>query len=298
MENSVNTYCKNYSEVEEFRGKSIKKTVRNTAVDLLSKSNFLLNHSLNKNRIHFLMFHHIFQDEEDTIRSLFSKLSESHDFISYDEALARIKGDRKNTKPSIVLSSDDGLKSNLILSKIAEEFAAKVCFFICPTMIGCTDFLHIKNWNQKRLNFPPSQFLNWDELELLQSKGNEIGFHTNQHLNLKNEGFSKIESDLHDGLEILFNKGYQLNKNIKHFAWPYGKLFHIDKRAYDIYKKVGFSSFSSSIRGHHTDFGKENVFIRRENIVGGWPLSHNLFFIAKSASKNYENIDESSLSNE
>jgi peptidoglycan/xylan/chitin deacetylase (PgdA/CDA1 family) len=232
-------------------------------------------------RIHFLYFHHIFEDEKIPFDKLVARLSENHTFITHSEAVERlIMGDID--QPYITWSSDDGLKSNMDAAEILEKYGASCCFYVNPDSIGLTNYDEIKKFCAERLNMPPTEFMNWDDLRVLVDNGHEIGSHTMRHDSVNEMEIEAFKKDLKQSKEIL----QEHCGPIKHFAYPYGKYEYFTNEAFDAVFEMGYESCSTAVRGcHFTDsngLAKEELFIRRDQIIAAWKGSHIDYFISQS----------------
>src|SRR5699024_10627287 len=63
-------------------------------------------------RVHLPYLHAVPPEEEDTFRDLVREIGRTHTFISYSEAVERIKHGPID-KPYVAFSFDDGFKSNV-----------------------------------------------------------------------------------------------------------------------------------------------------------------------------------------
>lgn len=272
-----------YASIKHQKGFSIRSAVRNITLDglhLIEK--FKAHDALLKNRIQFLYIHHVFKDEVQCLRQLIEYLSENHFFISYSEALNLILNNNID-KPYICISSDDGLKNNLYAAEIFDLFGIKACFFICPGIIGEMDYDKIKKFCEERLLFPTVEFLTWNDIDYLLQKGHEIGSHTMTHINCAETPLNQVEEELNLSYEIIKQKcGI-----CKHFAYPYGRYTDFNKALTDLVFNIGYQSCSSAERGCHVQqpisTSKENLLIRRDNIVLDWRLSHIKYFLNRNA---------------
>ncbi len=253
-------------------------------LSLLSSMKEKIAKNTQKDRIQFLYFHHIFPDEEATFRQLLQELSKSYTFISYSDAVEKILNNDID-KPYINISSDDAFKNNLRAAAIMDEFDAKGCFFVNPSIVGETNFEKIKTFSRQRLNFPPVEYLTWDEVHDLMKNGHEIGNHTMNHANLGEVSKEVAEEEITTSLEALQKRCGE----IKHFAWPYGKFSAFNNIARDIVFKTGHRSCCSATRGCHIPIGKKieasDLCIRRDHMILEWPVSHILHFINNNASQ-------------
>lgn len=274
-----------YKTIKDLRRKTLRSVARKVALDGLSMTTKLASskHFFEKPRVHFLYFHHIFEDEAQPFDELLRRLSKTHTFVSHSEAIALLRSGKVD-KPYLSLSSDDGFKNNLKAAEILNKYDAKCCFFVNPNSIGLTDQEKVKAFCAKRLHFPPTEFMTWNDLEDLLKQGHEIGNHTMDHIKISETPMEQVEEDMHQTFEIFQSK----IGGVKHFAYPYGRYFHFNAQAHDLVFKAGYESCSSAERGCHiTDrpIGQQELFIRREHMVLDWNLDHIMYFILNSSKK-------------
>jgi len=154
---------------------------------------------------------------------------------------------------------------------------------INPSIIGCDNFDKVKKYCRKRLNFPPVQFLNWNDVEQLLKLGHEIGSHTMEHINIANAPEDLIIEDMQKTYEILKRKCGE----IKHFAFPYGRFSHFNEIGRKAVFNAGFKSCASAERGchinHHEELSRKELCIRRDHMILDWDIEHIKFFIAKNS---------------
>jgi peptidoglycan/xylan/chitin deacetylase (PgdA/CDA1 family) len=250
------------------------------------KASGVLQGLLARPRVQVLILHHIFADEEAEFRELLRTLSRDHSFISYSEAIERAQtGGKPIDRPYIALSFDDGLRNCLRAAAIAQEFGAKACFFVCPGIVGETRETVIRSFCE-RLQIPPVEFMNWDHLESLRNSGHEIGGHTMTHVNLARISASEAHDEIAGSFEALKRR---LGEP-KHFAWTYGSFADFTAEAARSVYRGGYSSCASGVRGCHGPAGRPSangetspICIRRDHVVAGWPISHVLYFLARSS---------------
>ncbi len=180
-------YFDTYKEIKEFKSEGLRGILRKYTLDGLSIWDKLMGieQELNKPRIQFIYLHHIFRDEEIGLERLLKKLSINHEFLSYSESVNKIL-EGKIDRPYICISSDDGFKNNIKAAEILNDYNAKACFFINPFIVENKSFEEIEKHCKNGLNFPPVEFMNWNDIERIQKMGHEIGSHTMQHINVAN----------------------------------------------------------------------------------------------------------------
>ena len=275
-----------FRQVRENKPKNLRGFVRDFMLNGLSiRTKFPNAKSIfEKPRIQFLYIHHVFDDEIEKFDKLLKLLSKYHNFISYSDAVNKILTGNID-KPYISISSDDGFKNNLSAVKIMDKYGVKGCFFVNPDTIGIKDLSKVKSFCNNRLNFPPTEFMDWNDLDKLIKNGHEIGSHTMGHINIGETNIEKIEANINESYEIL-NK--RIGK-VSHFAYPYGRFFHFNKQAFDLVFKSGFNSCASAERGCHINADKKinanELLIRRDHVICDWNINHILYFILNSSEK-------------
>lgn len=268
-------YLKNFSEVG--RPLTFRDAARNAVVELASWSR---QRGLSRPRVHFLYVHHVLDDEQQGFDDLLASLSKGHTFLSHSEAVQRvIKGDID--KPYISISIDDGLKNGLRIADQLEQYGARGCFFVCPSMAANPSYHAAKEFCNRQLSLPAAEFMNWSDMRGLLKRGHEIGNHTLGHLTLS----SLDEVELADQINIAHETMVKELGPIDHFAWPRGTFRHMSQAAVDRVFATGHLSCASAVRGSHVAKADnpQALCIRRDHIIAAWPLRHSLYFISQSA---------------
>lgn len=237
-----------FRQVKRIKPKNLRGFARDIALNGLSLKTKLPNSKIifEKPRIQFLYIHHVFEDELKSFDKLLNALSKNHTFIGYSKAVNKILSGEID-KPYICISSDDGFKNNLEAVKILDKYGIQGCFFINPDTIGMKDFSKIKMFCKERLNFPPTEFMDWNDIDNLMKKGHEIGSHTIGHINISKTSIKEVEDNINESYEILSKRLGE----VFHFAYPYGRFFHFNREAYNLVFKAGFISCASAERGCH-----------------------------------------------
>lgn len=282
----IQEYTTFYEQVKKSKPLGLRGIARNTILNMLSlETKFsYVDELFCRPRIQFLYIHHVFEDEMENFEKLLNKLSIHHSFISYSEAVNRISTNTID-KPYISISSDDGFKNNLGASRILDKYNIKACFFINPDTIGLNNFSKVKDFCSERLNFPPTEFMNWSDIDDLLNRGHEIGSHTMHHINVAKTNMITLKNNLEKSYEII----KQRCGDVKHFAYPYGRYFHFSKEAYDMVFDTGYLSCASAERGCHISSKKnltsDKILILRDQIICDWNISHIMYFIMQNSRK-------------
>lgn len=279
-------YFDTYKEIKKLKPEGLRGKLRKYTLDGLSIWDKLtgIEHELNKPRVQFIYLHHIFRDEEIGLERLLKKLCLNHEFLSYSESVNKIL-EGKIDRPYICISSDDGFKNNIKAAEILNEYNAKACFFINPFIVENKSFDEIEKHCKTRLNFPPVEFMNWNDIERIQKMGHEIGSHTMQHINVANTEKASFIEDCTSTFEILQKQCGEA----KHFAFPYGRFFHFSEMGREIVFNSGFTSCATAERGCHINHDRlllnQELYIRRDHVILDWSIDHIFHFLANNSKK-------------
>src|SRR5699024_1017343 len=107
-------------------GKFRSKFRHHTLSALAGLSTRATRQALKKNRVQNLYFHFLPESETDNFRKLIRRLSEDHYFLSYSDAIMRIKSGEID-KPYLSISFDDGFESNRLAAEILAEEGISAC---------------------------------------------------------------------------------------------------------------------------------------------------------------------------
>lgn len=274
--------AKLFSDVQKIQKKGIRSSARHLALDVLGAKTQLApkTHLWSTPRIQFIYIHHVFQDERKGFIRMMEFFAENFSFISYSDAVNRILN-KNIDKPYMAFSSDDGFKNNMIGAEILERFDTSACFFLNPGTIGLTDKNKLRSHCASRLNFPPVEFLSWNEVHELQQRGHEIGSHTVWHSNLSEVNVNEVREDLLKSKELIEAEC----GSIAHFAFPYGRWAHFNKEALQATFEAGYTSCASAERGCHlpnSEVKAKDLVIRRDHLLANWPVKHMRYFLEKN----------------
>lgn len=275
-----------FKEVKKSKPKTFRGILRDLTLSGLSFKTKFPNaeETFEKPRIQFLYIHHVFDDEIKNFDRLLKLLLKHHSFIGYSDAVNKILTGNID-KAYICISSDDGFKNNLSAVKIMEKYGVKGCFFVNPDTIGLKDFSKVKSFCKNRLHFPPTEFMDWNDLDNLIKSGHEIGSHTMGHINIAETNINIVEDNINKSFQILNERLGE----VSHFAYPYGRFFHFNKQAFDLVYRAGFTSCATAERGCHISPEKKlninQLLIRRDHVICDWNINHVFYFIFNNSAK-------------
>lgn len=264
---------------------SFRETVRRYVIEADSwrlRRSGELAEALATPRVHFIYLHHVFEDEIEGFRRTLTEIQKSHTFVTYSDAVELVYSGRVD-RPTVCVSFDDGLLTTLKASQLMDELGIKGCFFVCPTIVGEKKRSVVKRFAETRLGYPAMDVLDWSQCEDMLRRGHEIGSHTYSHPNMGDVSVEQAIDELHVSRENLIRR---LGK-VEHFAWPSGRWNNFSSHAAKAVFDLGYRSVASAVRGCHmpraTPVLPRQVCLRRDHVMGSWPLHHNMYFLARSA---------------
>jgi peptidoglycan/xylan/chitin deacetylase (PgdA/CDA1 family) len=223
----------------------------------------------NKNNLRSLVFHNIEKNDYKIFYDYLLSLKKEWTFITPNQLENHLKNKKKIKGKKLLITFDDGFKSNFNIEKeILNKLKIK-CIFFVPT-----EFIKLRSLKKSKMFIGKNILDNYiskknnhrnmtsSNLKSLLDKGHTIGSHTKTHANLG----SIIDNDnLKD--EIINSAKYLekiLNTKIKHFAFTYGNY---DSMSYQSLKLAlpQYDFIYSCLRGNNYKVGK-NEIIKRDAI--------------------------------
>ena len=186
--------------------------------------------------------HSIKKNNFKNLEKLILKIKNEYEIISPDDFFNFLKGYKKIKKKSLLMTFDDGFKSNYnFANKVLSKYNIKAIFFI-PTKI-----LELKNDSEKfdftfkniyynkisreELKHYETDYMNLDDIKDLSSKGHLISSHTYSHLQIKDiKNKNDVNLELFNPLKFLENK---LKTKHKAIAFPVGGNKNVSKYSYN-----------------------------------------------------------------
>lgn len=275
-------YVRSYAQTQRASAGAL---ARHAALDVLSSQWRFTGRAaraLERPRVHFLCLHHVFEDEELRFRDLLQVLSKTQCFVSYSEAVRRIR-EGEIDRPYLAFSFDDGLHSCLRSAEILEEFGASACYFVCSSIVGA-DFDTVRAFCAERIHMPPVELLGWADVETLLSRGHEIGSHTRSHRNLAELSRAELEDEIGGSREDFVRR----IGSVSHFAWPFGRFRQMSVQAVSLVQQAGYASCASGMRGAHVlgeDSSPEWRCLKRDHCVAAWPIRHSVYLLARTSER-------------
>ena len=242
--------------------KLIKKII-NLTIYLLIKYGFF---KLPKKSLRVLMFHNI--DNLNNFKNQIYSLKKNWKFLNPKEFYKIVEGKKKIKGRYLLLTFDDGFKSNIVAAeKILKKLNLKAIIFVPLKFILMKNKIHKKNFilNNLKLRFIENNMdnLSVEDLKKLKKSKFVIGAHTYSHINLKNlRDKKKLRYEIIESANSLQKL---LKTRIDNFSFTFGRLSDISQKSISLSKKR-FRYIFTGIRGENLN---NLQLIFRDNILPG-----------------------------
>ena len=230
----------------------------------------ILNFFRDQNSLRILVYHHVEKKDFNKLYKQLKILSENWNFITPKEFENHI-GKRNILKGrNLLVTFDDGFKSNFFVAKkILNKLNIKSIFFVPSDFIKLNSRQKSQKFisenildHRKPKDFEKLRNMSIDDLKALIKNGHSIGCHTKTHANL---GLIKNRPKLKEEIiESSKNLEKILKINLKHFAFSYGNYKSMNKESLRIaFKKYNF--VYSCLRGNNF-YNCKNKLIKRDTV--------------------------------
>ena len=244
----------------------ILKKIINFVIYFLIKIKFL---ALPKKSLRVLMFHNI--SDVTNFENQIELLKKDWKFINPNEFFNFIKEKKRINDRYILLTFDDGFKSNLnVANKILKKNKLKAIFFVPLKFILIKKDKDMRKFIKENLKInyieKGMKNLNLNDLKKLKKMKFLIGAHTFSHINLK-----KFVDNNNINYEIVgsANKLQKILKmKIENFSFNFGRLNDISEKSLILSKKR-FKYIYTGIRGENLN-SKKLIF--RDNILPNYKV--------------------------
>lgn len=257
---------------------ALRSTLRHAALTALSVAHRShTQEALRRSRVQNLYLHFLPPGEESHFIGLIRRLRDNHEFLSYSDAV-EMAANGPIESPYLSISFDDGFESNLRAARLLAKEEISACFFIAPNLVG-------KDRDELLPTFGDAlgaeqRTLGWGEVEELLELGHEVGSHTLDHAVLSEIPLPEASRQISGSKEMLEKR----LGPIQHFAWPRGQFHHFGPELVQEVRAAGYRSCASAVRGAHVSpTPHEDLCLRREHWVTGWPESHVTYLMGRSA---------------
>tara|TARA_Y100000389_G_C17420686_1_gene496514 strand:- start:416 stop:1276 length:861 start_codon:yes stop_codon:yes gene_type:complete len=223
----------------------------------------------NKDSLRVLVYHHIEKKNFNKFYNHLKYLKKEWNFITPSQFENHLRDKKKLKGKNLLLTFDDGFKSNFNVEKeVLKKLNIKCIFFVPTEFIKLSSLKKSKKFLSENILDSFSEKTNElnnmsvENIKSLLKKGHVIGSHTKTHANLgKIKNLSKLKKEIigsNNDLKKL------LNININHFAFTYGNYESMNKESL----KMSFSKYRfvySCLRGNNY-YTKKGTIIRRDTI--------------------------------
>ena len=181
----------------------------------------------------------------------------------------------EKTGKVVGITFDDGYRNNLEnAAGVLKRFNFSSTCYVVSELMGKTN-----EWD-RALGIASASLMDLDQLKQWIASGQEVGSHTQHHVDLTTTDSQTSHSEI---LNSRISLSQQLNTNIQQFCYPYGRYAseHVD-----IVKSSGYIAATTTARGKvHAD---DSAFeLRRIPVVRSTSLPQFLFKILSSYEDRY-----------
>lgn len=229
--------------------------------------------------LRLLYCHYVFDDQVAEFDAKIRYLSSIGSFLTTDEVLAVVRGEKTLNNRNFHLSFDDGFR-NIITNAlpVLREHSVPATFFV-PTSIISSDEETLRHYCLNITNYPGViQIATWDDLLIAQDQGLTIASHTRTHARFSDISGSaaQLEDEIIGSKEDLER---HLGRPSRYISWPYGRITDANINSIDYVKRAGYEACFGAFRGR-IEPGKTDVyFIPRHHFEAQWPIDHFKYFV-------------------
>lgn len=218
-----------------------------------------------KKSLRVLMYHHVPENDFTNFENQIILLKKNWTFVSPDDFDKILHKKKIINKRYLLLTFDDGFKSNLhVAKKILKKHKIKAIFFVPGQFLKLTKKKDNQNFIKNNLLINKitndMQSMNYNDINWLIDNGHKIGYHTYSHKNLKKiSNIVKLKEEIIAKKDILRKN---LNYKFDHFAFNFGTIDYISKNSLKLAFKY-YKNVFTAIRGNNNLNSK---LIFRDNI--------------------------------
>lgn len=254
----------------------------------------ITNKSFNKSKMPYvraLNYHDTPQQFALNLRSQLEWYSSHFADCNYQQLRGLLtEGVWRGSKPGLLISFDDGLKSNYdVAAPLLEEFGFTGWFMIPVSFIDAdcaahTEFASVNHIAHQGLN-PGDLAMSWEDIKDLERRGHVITCHSMNHKRLSD---SLTDEELHE--EIVLSKNVlesRLGHSVSGFTWVGGEESSYSRRAFDYmvqakYTEVFCTNCEPIVAQQHP------LFLNRSNIESSFSLNQVRLVLGGLYDRKYE----------
>ena len=190
---------------------------------------------------------------------------------------ACIAGNWRPPKPGILVTFDDGFRSNLdVAVPILERYGLRGWFFVPSGLIAETRDAADAAFRAGGHDDPEPR-LSWPECRAMAERGHVIGCHTHTHLRLADKLTPEV---LHDEITLSRQRMQaRMGLPVDDFCWVGGEEQNYGSGAYVEIGRAGFRrSFMTNLLPVLP--GSSPMWIQRTNVEADWPRANVEFYLS------------------
>jgi len=199
-------------------------------------------------------------------------LKQNYSLVKIEDLENLLSGDWKKEKPGLIISFDDGVKSNYdVAMPLLEKYGFIGWFFIPVGLIGTG------NCKPKdKISTKDCSYMTWEDLDKL-SKRHIVGCHTLTHCRFfNNTSEHQLENEIVKSKEVLEKK---LNIRNDIFCWVGGEEKTYTAKAAKFIREAGYK-YAFMTNNALILPGTNRFQLQRTNIEVDWPLSLVKFYLS------------------
>lgn len=228
-------------------------------------------------RLRVVLYHDILPADEGAFAAQLRWIGRRWRFIDTATFTAMITGRIPVDGDSVLLTFDDGFKSNLgVAQRILQPMHIKALFFVISEFVALSgsrmqrEFFatHIVPGSDPAAHADSRNAMSWEDLRILLDLGHSIGGHTASHARLSDvAAHEDLEREITGSADTI---GEILGLKVEHFAFPFGSLASFSAAALAIARQR-FSCIYTGLRGDNARVGHPWA-IRRDAVTPRDPL--------------------------
>ncbi len=221
-----------------------------------------------KPQLRVLIFHYITRDQYKKFENLIIQLNKNFQIISPNEFKEIINGNKKIYNDSILISFDDGYKSQFKASKILDKYKIKAIFFITLNFVKLKSKKKVKQFLKNNLgvgkffhkDFLNIKNMNFSDVNNLLKSGHKVGAHTFNHSDLSKVTLREQKKEIVQYKKFFYK---QFNsRDIKNFAFTFGGVKNLNHSSINIALN-SYNFVHTGIRGNN--YNNKQKLIFRDN---------------------------------
>jgi peptidoglycan/xylan/chitin deacetylase (PgdA/CDA1 family) len=197
--------------------------------------------------------------DRDQFRRHLEYYVRQHEPLAEADLASFLAGDRTLARPGLLLTFDDGYKSNYeVAAELLDEFGVKGIFFVAAGFIqrsgnGPAAAQYVRDNLFRGYSYPgwsdtDCQPMSWDDLRDLVRRGHAVGSHGMNHLALgPDTGVEALQQEIVESKAVIER---ELGAVVSSFCWPFGTLSSYSRQASEFVRRhyrYAFTTFAAPL---------------------------------------------------